>query len=274
MANGRSASSSPRLAAAVVASLLTIASGAARSRDFSADGRAPTAVARDTAAIAREMMPDDVLSASDGAVLAELHRALAPGTTSGSLDPADIRRSIESLTRRHPGLTLRWLLGADRRVALGYERGALMDILITSQDSRAHALAVDALLERPGLGYCMRALPARARAGRLARIVDELAVVEALRREGARLLLSVGDPAEAARTHAAARARAEAITAARPDVVRRWLLDETDAGIFDSYRATIVRSFLGSAHPGLRALAAEVAGRRARLAPSAAVAVN
>jgi len=240
-------------------------------RELAADGRAPTAVARDTAVIAREMMPDDALSASDGEVLAELHRALALHAASRSLDRDDGRRSIESLTRHHPGLTLRWLLGADHQVALGYERGALMDVLITSQDSRAHALAVDALLERPGLGYCMRALPARARAGRLARIVDELGVVEALRREGARLLLSVGDPTEAAQTHAAARARAEAITEARPDVVRRWLLDESDAGIFDSYRATIVRSFLGSANPGLRALAAEVAGRRARLTP---VAVN
>ena len=220
-------------------------------------------------------MPDDALSAADGEVLAELHRALVPGAGSLSLDrAADARRSIESLTRRHPGLTLRWLLGADRRVALGYERGALMDVLITSQDSRARALAIDALLERPGLGYCMRALPARSRAGRLSRIVDDLAVVEELRREVARLLLSVGDPTEAARTHDLARARAEAIAAARPDVVRRWLLDETDAGIFDSYRATIVRTFLGSAHPGLRALAAEVAGRRPRLAPASAVAVN
>jgi len=35
-----------------------------------------------------------------------------------------------------------------------------------------------------------------------------------------------------------------------------------------------VRSFLGSAHPGLRALATEVAGRRARLTPAAAVAIN
>jgi len=57
-------------------------------------------------------------------------------------------------------------------------------------------------------------------------------------------------------------------------VVRRWMLDETDAGIFDNYRATIVRSFLSSAHPGLRALAAEVAGRRARLASISAVAIN
>ena len=120
----------------------------------------------------------------------------------------------------------------------------------------------------------MRALPTRARAGRLGRIVDELRVVDELRREAARLLLSVGDPAEAARAHAAARTRAEAIAAARPDVVRHWLLDETDAGIFDTYRATIVGSLLGSAHPGLRALAGEVAGRRTRLAPTAALAVN
>ena len=261
-------------AAMVVASLITTPSGSARAGEVSADPRAPTSVARDTAALAREMMPDDALSVSDGEVLAELHRALAPGVSSGPLDGAEPRRNIEALARRHPSLLLRWLLGADHRVALGYERGALMDVLITSQDARAHALAVDSLLERPGLGYCMRALPTRARAGRLVRIVDELRVVEELRREAARLLLSVGDPAEAARTHTAARTRVEAIAAARPDVVRRWLLDETDAGIFDTYRATIVGSLLGSAHPGLRALAGEVAGRRTRLAPTAALAVN
>ena len=259
-------------AAMVVASLLT--TPGARAGEGSRDPRATTALARDTVALARDMMPDDAVSASDGEVLAELHRALAPGGLSRPPDGAEPRRNIEALVRRHPSLILRWLLGADHRVALGYERGALLDLLITSQDARAHALAVDSLLERPGLGYCMRALPTRARAGRLARIVEELGVVEELRREAARLLLSVGDPAEAARTHAAARTRAEAIATAHPEVVRRWLLDETDAGIFDTYRATIVRSLLGSAHADLRALAGEVAGRRTRLAPTAALAVN
>ena len=254
--------------------MMAMSTGTARAREPSADQRTPTAVAREAAVIAREMMPDDALSISDGEVLAELHRALAPGAASRSLDRAEPRRTIEALTRHHPGLVLRWLLSADRGVALGYERGALMDVLISSKEPHAHALAVDTLIERPGLGYCMRALPPRARAGRLARVVDELAVVEDLRREAALLLLSVGDPVEAARTHASARTRAHAIAAARPDVIRRWLLDETDAGIFDSYRATIVRSFLDSALPGLRALAAEVAGRRARLAPATAVAVN
>jgi hypothetical protein len=50
------------------------------------------------------------------------------------------------------------------------------------------------------------------------------------------------------------------------DLARRWLLDETDAGIFDGYRAEIVRAFLGSAIAPLRDLAGEVVERRGRLA--------
>jgi hypothetical protein len=212
-----------------------------------------------------EMMPDDALSPTDERALAQLRDAIE---TTGPDEPGR-RRAIEGIARRHASLVLRWLLGDQQRVALGYERGALLDVLVTSSDGRARALGAEALLARPGLGYCMRALPPVARAGRLAAVVRDLGIVEALRRETARLLLTVGEPAEAARTHEAARAHAERIALDQPRVVRRWLLDETDAGLFDTYRAEVVAAFLASTAPPLRALALEVAARRARLAPAA-----
>lgn len=227
---------------------------------------------RTATAVAREMMPDDVLTPTEGEILAQVHRALVPGGPGAAdeVERASFRRNVELMTHQHARLLRRWLLSADQRVALGYERAALMDILITSHDASAHALGVEALLARPGLGYCMRALPPPARAGRLAVVVEKLAVVEDLRREAARLLLSVGEPAEAARTSAGAKGRAERIARAHPDVVRRWLLDETDAGIFDTYRAAVVGAFAGSADRSLRELAAEVGSRRPRLATTAA----
>jgi hypothetical protein len=233
-----------------------------------------TVVARTTIAqstthdVAFEMMPDDALSPTDERGLAQLRGALETMT----LDEAGRRtgrRAIESLARRHTGLLLRWLLGDERHVALGYERGALLDVLVTSTDARARAVGTEALLTRPGLGYCMRALPPLERAGRLASVVRDLGVVEGLRREAARLLLTVGDPAEAARAQDEARAHAERIALDQPRIVRRWLLDETDVGLFDTYRVEVVAAFLASAAPSLRALASDVTARRARLAPAA-----
>jgi hypothetical protein len=218
--------------------------------------------------VALEMMPDDALSPADERALAQLREALQmvgldePGRRAG-------RRAIEGIAHRHTGLLLRWLLGDERHVALGYERGALLDVLVTSTDARARAVGADALLTRPGLGYCMRALPSVERAGRLASVVRDLGVVEALRREAARLLLTVGEPVDAARAHDEARAGAERIALDQPRVVRRWLLDETDAGLLDTYRVEVVATFLASAAPSLRALASDVAARRARLAPAA-----
>jgi hypothetical protein len=218
--------------------------------------------------MALEMMPDDAFSPADESALAQLHEAIAALGLSEPRRRAG-GRTIEGIARHHAGLVLRWLLGDQRRIALGYERGALLDVLVTSNDGRVRAVAAAALLSRPGLGYCMHALPPLERAGRLASVVRELTVIEALRREAARLLLDVGEPAEAARARAEARASAERIALDQPRVVRRWLLDETDVGLFDTYRAEIVAAFRASAVPPLRALAIEVAGRRARLVSAA-----
>jgi hypothetical protein len=231
---------------------------------------ARTTVAQSTTHdVAFEMMPDDALSPADERALAQLREALETMT----FDEAGRRtgrRAIESIARRHTGLLLRWLLGDERQVALGYQRGALLDVLVTSTDARARAVGAEALLTRPGLGYCMRALPPVERAGRLASVVRDLGVVEGLRREAARLLLTVGEPAEAARAHDDARAHAERIALDQPRIVRRWLLDETDVGLFDTYRVEVVAAFLASADPSLRALASDVAVRRTRLASPAA----
>lgn len=218
--------------------------------------------------VALEMMPDDALSAADQRALAQLRDAMDT-MAQDELGRRAGRRAIEGIARHHAGLLQRWLLGDQRRVALGYERGAVLDVLVTSSDGRSRSLGAEVLLARPGLGYCMKALPPVEKAGRLASVVRDLDVVEALRREAARLLLTVGEPDEAARSHGEARARAEQIALDQPHVVRRWLLDETDAGLFDSYRAEVVAAFLASAAPPLRALAIEVAARRTRLAPPA-----
>jgi hypothetical protein len=212
------------------------------------------------AAGASEMI-DDVVSTADQRVLAHLADALAA-------EAGGARRAVEGLARRHADVVWRWLLSADARVARGYQRGALLDLLITSRDRGVRALASGALLARPGLGYCMRALPSAdgmAR-GPLASLVRDLGVVESLRRQAAVLMLADGAPGDAARARAGAVARAERIAVQRMDLARRWLLDETDAGIFDGYRAEIVRAFLGSAIAPLRDLAGEVVERRGRLA--------
>ena len=231
-------------------------------------------------AIAAEMMPDDPLGAADGEILARVHLSLTAGTRDDD-ERTRGRRTIETIARRHARLLMRWLLGDDRRVALGYERGALMDVLISSRDARANAVAVDALLARPGLGYCMRALPRfssssssrpSSRGGRLAAVLTDLEVIESLRRQAALLLLSDGTPEQAERTAQMARRRVEEIATLRPGVVRRWLLDQTDAGIFDSYRAAVVSSFSASTSRMLRILAEQVASRRAHLAPTSPIA--
>jgi hypothetical protein len=252
-----------RITVGVAAGLCLLAALSARAGEVAARGRCRPP----ERAVASDMI-DDAVTASEARALEQLHDALAaaasPAATQGTAPGG-----VEPLVRRHKGLVRRWLLGDDGRVALGYERCALLDQLMWSRDPALRALAAEALAARPGLGYCMRALPPPAHAARLASVVRELGIVESLRREAASLLLSEGTPAEAARAHAQSVARVERLVGEHQDVARRWLLDETDAGIFDTYRAEIVRALGASTLAPLHRLAAEVAERRARLASTA-----